>query len=422
MATRLAPRRTPKVNFTKRTIESLAVPARELSVFDEHTPGLGLLLYPSGTRSFFHLRYVRGYPRRTTIGKFPDYTVDQARGKASALNAMLAAWKLNNFAGDDPFEARRDPTLDALTDAYIEKRIRAHASRPDRAVQAVEWQIKKYLSSWRNRRIDSIRKSDVLELHDRLGRECGHHTANRTVQLLRRLFYWAEEAGMWQGVNPAAGVKFFHEAKRTRFLQPDELPRFFTTLAKEKNRDLRDFVLLAMWTGARKSDIFAMRWENIALDDNQWQVPEPKGRTPYLVPLTPEAIEILRARRLRARRKRAGAGASPYVFASRGRTGHIVDLKSAWAKLLKRAKVTGLRQHDLRRTLGSYQAIGGTSLKIIGESLGHKSLQATAVYAQVNLDPVRASVLAATRTIIAASKAKLPAQRKPKQLQEHHEP
>ena len=69
-----------------------------------------------------------------------------------------------------------------------------------------------------------------------------------------------------------------------------------------------------------------------------------------------------------------------------------------------------LRQHDLRRTLGSYQAAGGTSLGIIGKSLGHKSLAATAIYAQLDLDPVREAVLTATRTMIAASK------KKPKQL------
>jgi len=80
--------------------------------------------------------------------------------------------------------------------------------------------------------------------------------------------------------------------------------------------------------------------------------------------------------------------------------------------LLKRAGLADkdLRQHDLRRTLGSYQAAGGTSLGIIGKSLGHKSLAATAIYAQLDLDPVRESVLSATRTMIAASK------KKPKQL------
>ena len=110
----------------------------------------------------------------------------------------------------------------------------ARAAHPDHASKFIEWQIKKYLSSWRKRRIDSIRKTDVIDLHDRLGAEAGHHTANRTVELLRRLFNWAAGSRYGHGANPAASIKFFHEAKRTRFLQPDELPRFLRRSRKKK--------------------------------------------------------------------------------------------------------------------------------------------------------------------------------------------
>jgi integrase len=51
-----------------------------------------------------------------------------------------------------------------------------------------------------------------------------------------------------------------------------------------------------------------------------------------------------------------------------------------------------VRLHDLRRTLGSFQAAAGASQYVIGKSLGHKSQQATAIYARLNLDPVRQSV------------------------------
>lgn len=168
---------------------------------------------------------------------------------------------------------------------------------------------------------------------------------------------------------------------------------------------LRDFVCLALWTGARRNDILSMRWENVSLGDNRWEIPDPKSRESYLVALTPEAGRIL------AHRSNEN-GDSPWVFPSRGRTGHIVDLKTAWRKFLGRAGLAAkdLHQHDLRRTLGSYQAADGTALQIIGKSLGHKSLAATQIYSRLDLDPVRASVMRATRAILAASKKKqLPA-------------
>jgi integrase len=59
---------------------------------------------------------------------------------------------------------------------------------------------------------------------------------------------------------------------------------------------------------------------------------------------------------------------------------------------MQRAQIKDLRIHDIRRTLGSYQAITGASLQIIGKSLGHKSQHATQIYSRMNLDPVRKSM------------------------------
>jgi integrase len=371
------------------------------------------IVYPSGIRSFFHYRSVRGYPKRTSIGQFPEISVEQARGRASALNADLSKWRLNDFRGDGPFEKKRDPTLNDIATEYIQKHILLQSSRPEKAAKNATWQLTKYFGQWRKRKIGSIRKKDVRNFHDDLKASVGPHTANRAIEFLRAVFNWAiDEAEIWQGENPARKIKLFHEAERERIVEKEELPRFFLELRRETNIDLRDFVNLAMWTGARRGDIFSMRWENLALADNRWTVPDPKTVDPYQVALTPEAIAILRDRK-------QIVGDSPWVFPSRGRTGHIVDLKTAWHKLLVRANLTNLRIHDLRRTLGSYQAAQGTSMKIIGESLGHKSLASTQPYAQLNLDPIRASVMKATRTIIAASKnnPKLARARKPKLLE-----
>jgi integrase len=65
-----------------------------------------------------------------------------------------------------------------------------------------------------------------------------------------------------------------------------------------------------------------------------------------------------------------------------------------------------LRIHDLRRTLGSWQAKTGASLAIIGKSLNHKNQNTTAIYARLDLDPVRDSVNAATSAMMAAAGVK----------------
>ena len=70
--------------------------------------------------------------------------------------------------------------------------------------------------------------------------------------------------------------------------------------------------------------------------------------------------------------------------------------------LKEAAGLQDVRIHDLRRTLGSWQARNGASLLLIGKSLGHKTPQATAIYARLDLDPVRASVSAAASAMLAA--------------------
>ena len=67
-----------------------------------------------------------------------------------------------------------------------------------------------------------------------------------------------------------------------------------------------------------------------------------------------------------------------------------------------RNEADGVTLHELRRTLGSWQARTGASLAFIGKSLNHKSQQAKAIYARLDFDPVRASVNPATAAMLEA--------------------
>lgn len=80
----------------------------------------------------------------------------------------------------------------------------------------------------------------------------------------------------------------------------------------------------------------------------------------------------------------------------------MVKPRKGWVALLKRADMNDLRLHDLRRTLGSWQTITGASTTVVGKTLGHKSPSATAVYARLNLDPVRASMETAIKAMLAS--------------------
>jgi integrase len=66
--------------------------------------------------------------------------------------------------------------------------------------------------------------------------------------------------------------------------------------------------------------------------------------------------------------------------------------------------LSDLRVHDLRRTFGSWQALRGVSLQVIGATLGHRSLESTKRYARLTREPVVAAVDSTTSALLAATK------------------
>jgi integrase len=98
-----------------------------------------------------------------------------------------------------------------------------------------------------------------------------------------------------------------------------------------------------------------------------------------------------------------------------------LDGLRATAKRLKLdmegARLSDIRIHDLRRTMGSWQARTGATMLVIGKSLGHKSQQATAVYAHLDIDPVRSAMETAAAAMLDAGQQLSTAARiKPRKL------
>ena len=369
------------------------------------------------------------------LGKFPELTLENARKKALKAKAKI-------IDGEHPLaeknKLRGEITFKDLCHEYMERYSKVHK----KSWQYDEREIRKFLNHFQRRRISTITQQDVRTLHEKIGRENGRYQANRILERVRAIYNKAIEWG-WDGKNPTSGIKKFKEKARDRFIQPHELPLIFEALSIEENETARDFILMSMVTGARKSNLLAMRWEEISWDRNEWRIPDTKNGEPLTIPLIQHAMEILGERRQISKTK--------WVFQSDRTEGHFADPKKSWDRIRHRATLDYWRQtpsldqlikqvesnikqkdnypctvrrlydsvrkeaencgvklpnglmdlriHDVRRTLGSYQAITGASLQIIGKSLGHKSPQSTEIYARLHLDPVRASIELASKTM-----------------------
>lgn len=377
-------------NFIKKSLEAVQAPAGKIIVcHDTAKHGLKLSVRSSGVKTFLLYRKIKGKPERITIGRFPEVTIEQARNQVDILNAKIAA-------GINPNEEKRnvrsEMTLGDLFNQYIERYAKVHK----KSWLVDTQQFQRYLKNWENRKLSSICKLHIQKLHAEVGSKKGHYAANRMLALLHTMFNRAIDWG-WNNPNPAHGIKKFKEKSRDRFIQGDELPKFFDALKDEPSIIVRDYILLSLLTGARRSNVLAMRFDEINFDRATWTIPFTKTGESHTVPLVPAAIKVLKTRH------KSNTDNNPWVFPGTGITGHLVETKKPWKRILDKAGIKDLRIHDLRRSLGSWQAATGANLSIIGKTLAHKNVNTTAIYARLNIDPIRESMNKATNAILNAA-------------------
>ena len=332
---------------------------------DKTYPGLQMCVTSAGSKTYYLVKRTDGQPVRHKLGTADELSVDQARKAASAKAGKIAS-------GENPQAERRqrriEATLKALWDHWLLYATVNRKPRP-KAPRSVEedkrnWRL--HLEPWANKRLGSIKRTDVQKLHSSIGTKSGVYAANRVLALLRAMYNVGkdEQYGMgYRGDNPAAGVRLFEEVARDRFLQIGEMEAFFQALQGEPEI-FRDFFLVALLTGARKNNVLSMRWTDVDPAAGYWRIPKTKGGTPVIVPLVAPAVLIL------DRRHKAIGG--EWVFPGHRRGTHLCNPAKAWSRVLKAAKLENLRPHDLRRSLGSHMACQNVSMTIIGGVLGHR--------------------------------------------------
>ena len=361
-------------HFTQKGLETLLPKDRPYLVRDDETPGLVVKVYPTGRKTFFLDVLVEKRHDMFKLGVWPDLNVAMVREKVKKMRADLAMGK------NPKTQKKEGVTLGEFFEIYMERHgNEKKSSAKDRSC------FERLLKPWHNYKLPEITRSKVEALHKNIGKETPVQ-ANRVLALLSTMFSKAIIWGYLKTDNPCRGVKKFKEISRDRFLSGEELARFFEALDLTENPAFKDFILLALFTGARKSNVLSMRWRDIDFERNVWKIPGElsKNGEPMQVPLGPDVLDILRRRRAET--------SSVFVLPGPGAKGHYMEPKRAWGTLLKRAKLEDLRIHDLRRSMGSWMTIQGTSLPIVGKALGHKTRQATSIYARLNLDPVRAAM------------------------------
>ena len=244
--------------LTTKFVQNTQPQSKRVWTNDAKLPGLQLLVHPSGSKIYVVYRRVDGVPRRFRLGNALDITPQDARELAAQVLRELA---LGGNPIEDHRQKRTEATLSNIWDRWLE-----HAKLRKKTWEEDQRQWRTMLKPvFGVKCLSAVTPEDVRNWHSQLGRDRGPYTANRALALLSAMFTFAIRRHGFSGPNPAVAVERFKERSRERFLAPDELARFFKALEDEAEY-VRDFFMLLLFTGARKSNVLQMRFSEITGD------------------------------------------------------------------------------------------------------------------------------------------------------------
>lgn len=379
--------------------------AKRYAISDVGHPGLRVVIYPSGEKSFvWRYKRMNGQDVALVLGPAAgagSLTVPQARDAAGEARRQRAL-------GNDPMESRRieraaqaariaaaekesrrkDAVVSAVLARYYRDRVNAMKSAPE-----LKRLLTKELAPWARRRIDAIDRADAIKLIDDIKDRGTPVLANRARAAARTFFGWAIDKALIDE-NPFERTKpVAKEVPRKRYLSDDEI-RILWRATEQLDWIWQAFFRLLILTGQRRDEVADCPWIEIDADDALWTLPEArtKNKCEHFVPLAPSVITILRNMpRVQIATEVNGTTKlenSPLILTTTGTT-PISGFSGAKKKLDKAMKritladaaklgcdpvvIAPWRIHDLRRSVASGMRRIGISLDIVERTLNHTS-------------------------------------------------
>jgi integrase len=213
-----------------------------------------------------------------------------------------------------------------------------------------------------------------------------HHMMEKAASI------WAKETGIDR--NPADLVEVKRpDDRRERYLSAHEIQRLKQALdaklyragTKDINQTfyrLRLLILIALTTGMRIAEVFALAWNDIQYRDSVIAVrAKLKGGSIRYVPLIPElAAEI--------QRYPAVIGEGRIFPPKSGVKGGRQRVEGSFETILEVAGIEEFRFHDLRHTFASWYMMNGGDLYELAKILGHSNIKMTERYAKLGKEHI----------------------------------
>ena len=320
--------------FTNLAVRKARPKDKRYDLYDAALRGFGVRVATSGTKSWFVMRRVNGRMVRYSLGRYPEYSLTEARAAAAAALKRMTE-------GEHP-HADKAAMFDEVLEEWL---VRDQAK--NRSVGNVRNAVAKHvLPAFGGRSIDSIRKADVLRLIDKIVDSGAPVQANRVLAYLRRLFNWSIARDLLRN-NPAAGVKApAKEVSRERVLSLDELQALMGA-ATRIGYPWGSMVKLLVMTSQRLEEVASAPWLEFDLERAEWSIPgsRTKNGRPQLVHLSGAALSVIQ--------ELPRFEEQPWLFSTTG-IGPVRGFSKAKVKFDKESGVTGWTFHDIRSSFATH--------------------------------------------------------------------
>ena len=389
------------MKITKTLVESTRQTDKPLFIWDQEIKGFGLLVLPSGVKSFvFQYRNPQGRTRRATIGQYNSAPLpaDQARNQAKKLRRIVEEKR-------DPLaeqQARRDAlTVNELLDRYTESE--AFAAKTPITQANDKGRINRHLKPTLGKKlVDELTLEEIRKAHKKIcegktatnektvkrGRAIvrgGEGAARMALRLFRAAINWAIEDGYpikQPATNKQISKLIGSDGERKATLETTEqyesMFRAMEKLENEKqiNSAHADAISVIALTGARRGEVTGLRWKHLDMKKGIAVLPEHKTKKktgkPREIGLPAVAQAIIA--------KQPQGEPDDLVFLPAKGEG-VANLSKAWNKIRTEAKLPkAITLHSLRHSLASSMAQQGAQASEIMTALGHRQLSTSQKY------------------------------------------
>jgi len=349
------------MNITKRKVDSLPVPKGKSSQkrhMDSTLKGFGVRVTSSGHKAFFIEKTINGKQSRITIGAYPNLTVEQARGEAQKMLGDIAT-------GKNPIEQKRlaISTKLLLGEAFEEF---INAPRPKPLSKKTIYDYKRLfeskggrkgvksdsthpgaLTKWKGKRLTDITPDGVLKWHLNISETHGPYYADLAARLLRAIWNHARSDNKSLPENPVSILterkRWNQKTRRKSVIHKYQLQDWWSALTTVSNETTRDYLILLLFTGMRRSECAALEWSMFDTKGGILTIPGKltKNGKEHVLPLGVYVSNLLTNKQL--------SSESRFIFPGGGKSGHITEARRA-IKYIKDMSDIDFMIHDLRRT------------------------------------------------------------------------